>query len=330
MTPPTLLFVHLGNGTPPYLRDCVHQLRLFNPRGTLRIVLILDPVHRGSTFLQDLTPYDIHFRYTDTLPRTPEHEAFIATFKGDTSFRNGYWQFVKQRFFYIEEFMREESLTNVIALEYDVLVYAPIQWLLAKIIPYTDRLTMVKDNPTRSHPGFLFIPNADAIHGFNSYIVGKPEDDMTLLCSYGTTYPDRVKYFPVLTPARNASIPARKSLDGNHYAQQPDYLSQGFEQLSVLFDSAVIGQFIGGIDSRNTGGILSASYDNEAALYLAGEMSFEWIEINGLWIPILDTYPLVTIHMHSKFLQTFLSDNPKYPRLEDSNITELMNGWPWV
>jgi hypothetical protein len=43
------------------------------------------------------------------------------------------------------------------------------------------------------------------------------------------------------------------------------------------------------------------------------EMPFRWEKKNGLWAPILDSHLIVTIHMHSKALNCFLSDLPGEP-----------------
>lgn len=330
---PTLLLVHLGNSKPPYLIDCAHQIRLFNPPPTLRIILIADPIHRDSEFIAKLDPYRVELRYTDTLTPTPEHTKFLAEFSGDTEFRNGYWRFVKQRFFYMEELMIAESLTNVIAMEYDILLYTSIKWLQAKLAAYTKNLAMVKDNEERGHPAFLFIPTVDVIHHFNEFILEmiKTEyEDMQLLCLYSISYPERMSYLPVITPECNHSIRLRRSLSGYHSTAQHDFLSSGFDRLGVLFDSLVVGQFVAGIDPRNLDGAIIWSFKNESALYSMDEMQLEWRRVAGLWIPILDGHPLMTIHMHSKFLKSFLSDKPTPPRVEEAELPLMLEGWPWV
>lgn len=329
---PTLLLVHLGNSKPPYLIDCAHQIRLFNPPPTLRIILIADPINRDSEFIAKLDPYRVELRYTDTLDPTPEHTKFLAEFSGDTEFRNGYWRFVKQRFFYMEELMIADSLTNVIAIEYDILLYTSIKLLQAKLAAYTRNLAMVKDNETRSHPGFLFIPSSSSIHDFNVFMlrmIHHDLDDMTLLRMYGEFYPEQVAYLPLISTERNTTKDVRESLDGMHSIERPSFLSDGFDHLHVLFDSAVIGQFVAGIDSRNLDGMIIPTYENEGALYSIQEMELKWKQVVGLWIPILDGHPLVTIHMHSKFLKSFLSDKPTPPSVEEAELPLMLEGWPW-
>jgi hypothetical protein len=95
----------------------------------------------------------------------------------------------------------------------------------------------------------------------------------------------------------------------------------------MLFDSLCVGQWVGGIDSRNTGGHKVARYENESALYNINEMSFEWKKNpeNFLWQPILDGYVLATIHVHSKALRCFMSDRPDYPK-DDYDVGAINKG----
>jgi hypothetical protein len=311
----SVILTHLGDSVPLYLRDCVHQLRLFNP--TTPIYVILDPVHKHTSFFLDLpTTYGVHLRFTDALPPTPQHTEFLRNFRGDTAFRKGFWRHVKERFFYAEEVMRQEALHHVVSMEYDILVYGNLTDLCRKLDGLPQTLRMVMDNDTRGHPGFLYFPtlaDATALTLFVAATASLAYEDMQTLHMYGKLFP--TQYFPVLTEVRNRTIPHRRSQHG-HTTETPFFLSQHSEELGVLFDSAVVGQWVGGIDSRNTGGIKVVNYVNEGALYSIREMPFEW-RAEGTpdprWRPFLDGRPLFTIHVHSKALSSFLSDRSDRP-----------------
>jgi hypothetical protein len=254
------------------------------------------------------------------------HQYFSKHFKGDTDFRKGYWKHVKERFFYIEECMSKFSLKHTISMEYDVLVYTNILELQTKLKAGPQSLRIVRDNDLRGHPAFMYIPSSEHIQQFNVFIVSiieTPLEDMQALAAYADNYSDRINYLPVITELRNKSIVHRRSTQG-HISQNTYYLSQGSEDLKILFDSLVVGQWVGGIDSRNTGGHKIAKYENESALYNINEMKLQWKKNleNFLWQPILDGRPLVTIHVHSKALKCFLSDRPGYPS-DDYNVFDI-------
>jgi hypothetical protein len=184
------------------------------------------------------------------------------------------------------------------------------------------------DNQTRGHPGFVYIPNAAAFTKFTVFLsvvstLHPNLEDMQTIAVYIMNNKADVHFLPVITEARNRSIPNRQSRMGNKAEGFPHFLSEDSEHLGVLFDSAVVGQWVGGIDSRNTNGMKISGFENEGALYSIREMPFEWRKAEGgLWRPILDGRPLMTIHCHSKALSSFLSDRETMPT-DDYDVKEV-------
>jgi hypothetical protein len=324
----SLILTHLGDSVPPYIKDCVHQLRLWNPN--LPVYLILDECHRpeathlfkaaysGSTptlWSTLETDYRVKLVYTDTLKKTAHHQHFNTNLKSDAGldlkFRKGYWQFVKERFFYIEELIQREKLTHTVSMEYDVLVYLNLAPLFQKLAQSHQTLRFVKDNETRGHPGFLYIPNLAAMCHYNQFLVSIMDSglgDMESFIAYEKKYPERVHYLPVMTRETTLKIPTRKSLDGRHSCSNTGFLYEDAGYLECLFDSAAVGQWVSGIDPRNTGGRKITRYPNEGSLYTVEEVGLEWVQYESKWVPIFDGTPLATIHVHSKALSHLLSD----------------------
>jgi hypothetical protein len=310
-----VILTHLGESVPFYIADCVHQLRLWNP--TTPLYIILERFHEHGVFWNTIRDsYNVRLVYTDTLLQTEAHKEFQSGYKGDTEFRKGYWKHVKERFYFVEELIIQENITDAISMEYDVLVYGPIDDLIKKLhnLP-SKNLRMVMDNDERGHPAFLYIPTASDINQFNTFlasITDMPLEDMQSLSMYSRLFPSSVSFFPVITEARNRSVPLRVSKSG-HSVKNPYFLSQDSESIHYLFDSLVVGQWVGGIDSRNTRGHKITRYMNEGALYNIKEMPFEWIKTDEKWVPMLDNRRLFTIHVHSKALMCFLSDRKSMP-----------------
>jgi hypothetical protein len=231
---------------------------------------------------------------------------------------------VKERFFYVEELMAREGLIDSISMEYDILVYGSLEPVLKALRSSHRTLRMVMDNPTRGHPGFLVVPTPEAIGHFNRFLVeilSTPFEDMQSLAFYKMKYPDLVHMLPVISEERRKSIPDRKPKGGGSFPD-PWYLSQDSEHFGCLFDSLVVGQWLGGVDPRNSHGHKVSRYENEGALYSMKEMPFEWRKEDGLWKPYLDTRPLITIHCHSKALFSFLSDRDSMPT-DDYDVAEI-------
>jgi hypothetical protein len=316
----SVILVHLGSSVPHYAPDSIKQLRLWNTPEELRIYFVIE--RHNTDFWEKLAAdYSVELVYTDTLEPTEHHQMFRMKYKGDKAFRNGYWQFVIERFFYMEEVMTKYSLKATILMEYDVLVYLPFSELVPRLTEYTNQIALVRDNETRAHPGFMFV--SSTMTELNEVIACTQENsysDMELLDIYSKLYPTRVSYLPVINHRRNMTKFVRKSQDGHHGPiPSPLFLSSGHDILKCLFDSAVVGQWVGGIDGRNTadnGIFITESYENEGALYSMKEMPFEWKKIRGLWVPYLDNEPLATIHVHSKALECFLSDRVSTPKAD--------------
>lgn len=321
----SIILTHLGESVPFYIKECVHQIRVWNP--TLPVYIILDPFHKeGEFFINLILLYSVNLIYTDSLVCTDHHLYFKNHFQGDTTFRKGYWKHVKERFFYIEELIQRDRLEHVISMEYDVLLYVDLNTLLEKFKTSHQTLRIVRDNDERGHPAFMYIPTVDSIHHFLMFIISiiqSPLEDMQALAAYAISFTDKVHYLPVLPSSINYSIPHRTSHCG-HKTKNPYYLSEDFDHFVTLFDSLVVGQWVGGIDSRNMGGKKVSQYENESALYSIKEMKFEWKKnlFNFLWQPFLDGTPLATIHVHSKSLLSFLSDRPDYPK-DDYDVNEI-------
>jgi hypothetical protein len=260
--------------------------------------------------------------YTNTLTPTQHHIEFQKSYSGDTEFRKGYWKHVRERFYFIEELMIRDTLHDVISMEYDVLVYGSFQDLLTKLQSSHQTLRMVRDNDDRGHPAFMYIPTAEYIGQFNVFLTSLaslPYEDMQALGLFAKLFP--IHYFPVISEHRRSLIPNRKSACG-HMSTDSYYLSEDSEHFGLLFDSLVVGQWIGGVDSRNTRGAKITRYENESALYNIREMTFGWAKDGELWRPILDNRPLMTIHVHSKALSCFLSDRSSVP-MDDYDVTAL-------
>ena len=321
-----IVLTHLGKSTPPYLEDCCHQIRLWNPTD-FRILLLLEGVHHRENpfFLRLQDTYDVSLIFTESLKPTPHHRAFLDFFANPNqaellAFRNGYWKFVKERFFFLEEVMLAKELTHVISMEYDILVYANIKaTLLHKFQTSHPTLRVVKDNETRGHPGFMYIPSAAAMQHFNEFVVStldKEIEDMQTLCLYGETHPTRLNYLPCISDKTNQLKPVRESLDKEHTVTNPWFLSQDSEHFGVLFDSLVIGQALGGIDPRNNDGKKFSPYWNEGALYNIKEiLRGGWAkDAQNRWVPIFDGRCVVTIHVHCKALSSYLSSRIDMPK----------------
>ena len=101
-----------------------------------------------------------------------------------------------------------------------------------------------------------------------------------------------------------------------------------FKNFNSIFDGASIGQYLGGVDKKNdindTRGFI-----NETCIVKYNNFKFQWIQENNLYKPYLLYFdnisnqdikiPIINLHIHSKELFKFMSNNP----LETKYIEKL-------
>jgi len=326
----SLILVHLGYDTPFYLRDCLHQIRLWNSPEEVDIYLVAFP-EKEETFIPLCSQYGVKFVSTTTLKKTIVHESFSKNLTNyDSAFRDDYWRYVIERFFYMEEVMVEFSIKAAIHMEYDVLVYMNLPPLSKKIKEHISGLALSFDNDTQGYPSFVVINDVNALsmlNGFFSVNCASGLTDMKLLSYFRKVYPTLMESLPQI-PRKvfEANPSGRANLDGTTPQENPAYLANLFDELGeVIFDSLAIGQFVGGIDMRNTAGMCIIEYVNESSFYKVSEFGIEWRQDSEKrWYPVSrienGNYRIVNIHLHSKMLSHFLSDRVDQPTYDYKNV----------
>ena len=313
----TLLIVHIGHRWPHYIKDCIHQARRINREKDTEIVLIVNGCHYKE--VEELQMfYTFQPQYIEELPITQSHQDFMKHIGTvvDLSFRRKYWQYVFERFFILEQYLLLTKKTNVYMIETDNLVYVPLCDVSKTESLFTQNLALPFDSLERGYPSFMFFRNIETVSKLNQYMLVWLQrglaSDMEILGKYRKEFPEEVFSYPVLPSECNNPLKARKSQVG-HTATEIEGAFLTDSRFPILFDAIVYGQAIGGIDPCNTGGANTVGYINESALYTIHETKFQWQKQNNNWIPCANSIPIVNLHIHSKALQCFLSDNPTIP-----------------
>lgn len=311
----TLILIHIGEQWPHYLKDCLKQARLINP--TSEIVMIVNKCH-SFRMIPLQTVYKIKAVFIEDLPPSPLYDEFITKIVSmvDLQFRKKYWQYVFERFFILERFCMQYKPSSFYMIETDTLVYVPLEIVQTTEKLFTQGMAAPFDHLYQGYPCFVFFRSVQAVSKFANYMIEslrkKYSCDMKILASYWQEHPEEVFAYPVLPQSCNTPLRDRCSLIGlAASAKDTAFLSN--PQFPILFDAIAFGQALGGVDPRNTNGIPSIGYINESALYTVEEAKFGWIQMEKMWFPIVNTLPLVNLHIHSKALCNFLSDNESMP-----------------
>ena len=314
----SIVFVHIGNTLPDYLKTAVGQAKLFNDDASIYVIGNEEALLKiaDGDFAQD-----INFVTCESLTRSDEHMRFIKNSPLNKTFRNGFWNHATERFFYLDDLVRTYRLENVFHLENDVMIYAD----LTKFLPtfkksYKGMIAATFDNDQRCVPGFLYFSDPTSLARltlFISYQVSefKKGNDMVYLglfrSYYEKTYIDTL---PIVMPAYADFYPL-KNLAKKASANPRAYYNN-FKEFKSLFDAAALGQYLGGIDPQNIesgtpyGG--KPGFINEACLFNPSYFTYEWeADDKGRKVPFAifkkKKYPINNLHIHSKNLKAFAS-----------------------
>ena len=316
----TLLIIHIGERWPHYLKDCIHQARLINPVEEVELVLLVNECHSNAVKLL-VEQYKIIPCYIESLIPTESYKQFTECIESlvDLSFRSKYWRYVLERFFLLECYLTQETAKNTIyMIETDNLVYVPLKYIKETEMLFSQDMALPFDSLERGYPSFMFFRSLESVQQFIDFILHGLKQgftsDMEMLGYYRKLYPDRVFSYPVLPHSCNTPLKNRKSTSGQYEAtaEQTAFLSNN--QFPFVFDAIAYGQFVGGIDPCNIGGQQSVGFRNESALYTVSEMELGWVQHNGAWLLVANRIPVVNLHIHSKALHCFLSDQPTLPQ----------------
>ena len=306
----SIVFIHLGPSLPPYLSTAITQARLFNP--TLPIYLLANERTLRHT-PKEFASAQVQLIPCESLLRSDAHKQFLTQCTFNKKFREGFWIFTKERFFYLASFMKEYKLSSVFHFESDVMLYTDLNELLPIFQKnYAHKIGATIDNDHRCIPGLFYVADSRVAELFTKFMAQKKyqsANDMQVLAAFYKEYRGQwMDSLPILMPeyAQEHELISQKGSPGMN---KEDFYRH-FEEFNSIFDAAALGQYLGGIDPRNGDSI--PGFINEECVFNAENFQFEWIEDHLArkvpWILYQDkAYKINNLHIHSKNLKAFAS-----------------------
>jgi hypothetical protein len=279
-----LILVHIGAEFPPYVNDCLQQVRCVS---NIPIVVLMEPALVDLVLpLPDMTVVPL-----DALPVDWFQQEYLRTCRLDPAFRGGFWRAATLRFFYVHAYAKMHQLHDIFHIEYDNLIYMDFTKLLPAF--QTRRMMCVMDAPDRGIASFVYWRDVDALFDFLLSCLNagsRGDNDMVTLARHAYAHGDTVGWLPIITP--------------DYLGVDPRY-SERVAEFGALFDGAAVGQYIGGVDPRNTPGD-TRGFVNETTVFKCDKATLEWRVQDGLRRPFLNDTPLVNLHIHSKDLKRWM------------------------
>ena len=275
-----------------YLLNNIKQLKL---QGNNDIVLITE-----KRFFKKIDE-NLNIQLIDVNELNSEYlEQFKNNLRLDRNYRNGFWHHCSMRFIYIYEYMKQNNTTDIIHIENDVMIYDNLDNLKDKF--NKDKIYLVFDNIDRVIPSIMYINNYSNFKIILDNYDMNNNDMVNLGKYYNSSF---VEPFPII------------SIDSDE-----NYFNKNFKSFNSIFDGAAIGQYFGGIDKINDKND-TIGFINETCIIKFNNYKFYWKKINELWNPYIEInnnlIKINNLHIHSKALENFLSDNPEETKTISKN-----------
>ena len=252
-----LVFVYLGNRLPRYARK---SIVLAQKLSGLDVVLVTERRFwwPGSGKCER---YILGESYKPELIETDIDEK-------RAKFRNGFWLKTTERFFALNEYMRNNNINECFHAELDNLVFANNR-LAIELNNFGSGLFVPFDSPNRAIASFMFVNSNEILAKFCRFAAQHigTKNDMELLALFGQMHSDEV--FALPTNLDNETLYAGLSAVG---IQTIDIEKTG------IFDAAAIGQWYFGIDPRNSFWLVRNQFVNDVAEIDMKSFRMQWSE----------------------------------------------------
>ena len=218
----------------------------------------------------------------------------LFNFDKRTKLEKGFWTNTSKRLFILYSYMNKFNKKNCIHIENDYLIY-----FKANGFDLEDKIWITIDDGKRCIPGILFIPDAQKFEPLIKNYNFK-ENDMINMYNFYDKNKETVSCLPLF----------------NNYTH--------FKKWNIIFDAASMGQYLGGIDPIHEGGAIPG-YINPLLNVDCSKYIFYWKKKEDLYIPTIkiddQLIPIAGLHVHSKNLCNFQSEDPIEDRLIKKNNT---------
>jgi hypothetical protein len=268
------------------LQNIVH----LKQNGNQDIVVITDRKFRG--YFQ---------KYVHTIAMEDLLENYhLMTQSYGQEFRNGFWHWTSFRFYAILAYMKKHDTTNILHLENDVMLFEN-----ADNIPFhdTSKILLTMDNNYRCIPGIMYIPNSTVLE----QCLNQFDHSLKDMQNWGRICIENKKWVDTL--------PIAPTFTGQNLSSN---LITNYKSYNAIFDAAAIGQYLGGIDPRNTPKPDTKGYVNTECEINYSHFEFVWlfnenncksphviIRNKDTGLPI--TIKIFNLHVHSKCLTQFMN-----------------------
>lgn len=279
-----IVFVHLGTPPPKVLLRNLEIIHLDFPGSDLHVVTDRDWGKKFPSWVSSFQiPQDGHARRIVGTPHS-------------TTFRRGYWLFVSQRLGALADWHDEHPSMPLLHIEGDIMLLPNFPFEKFETL---EKLSWLRFSEDADMPGLLYSPSstetawlADRVTFFAN---GTPsKTDMQSLRKVALEDPSRISY-----------LPGFRQLCQDKFADELS-MEQSLDEFGGIFDAAPIGQYLAGIDPRNSWGLRRLGHRSASAIRYE---AVQFTSVSGTIYASLghtnQKIQIFNLHLHSKDLSLF-------------------------
>ena len=278
---PPLVYVWLGDKLPSWARQAFEISSKLCEVDT--ILLCSNKISKLSALTMQIALEEFYI---------PKVENICLVNNTDVDFRNGFWNKTTERFLVLQQFQVKYQVKSFFHAELDNIVF-DISKLAGQLDQYGVGCFVPRDRVDRGIASLIYINSNTPLENIISVLNQSPppaQNDMQLLGMM------------LQNDANFMALPTDHSLaeDGknNKWSAVPLHFTNG------LFDAAAIGQFLFGIDFRNSNSLHYNAFVNENTGYDLWQIYFNWPSVaSGLQLIRKSdgqSFNLYNLHVHSK------------------------------
>lgn len=298
-----LIFIYSGGKLPKYAN---YAMRFAVLHSGLKIIMLCDALPQKKV---------LNIEYTE-ISGFYDPPCYIRDFDPNIiSFRNSFWLKTVERFFILEQYIRAKKLNKVFHAELDNLIF-DISLLEHRLDRFGEGLFIPRDSVDRAIASLIYVNCPIILKKLCQSIEksGKFFNDMQLLGRFMDANTDYTYSLPVIP---------KSILDSNRHSQNIDSLHES--DIGGIFDAAGFGQWLFGIDPRNSAVVVRNMFKNECTSFPIEELLFRFIEEQHKFYVCNSSgecVNLYNLHVHSKAHKKILKGRFLWPTITKINKNE--------